>query len=251
MQPDQKKARFAARFGLWFAALSLMLCSCQPQLKAPAILQAPYETAQLWAVAPFANESGVSAVDTNRVADLFTEQAQQVRGVNTVPVNRVLLAMQRLEMSAIQSPGDARTLMNVLNVDGLIVGTVTAYDPYRPPKLGLAVELHVRDAEAYQFRVDPMELMRSGQGEPAPGDLGPVNPVAQAAGVFDANHHDTLMQLEHYAAGRDEPHSAYGTEIYLVRMELYTQFVCHRLIGDLLACEQSRVSAAAGENHGR
>jgi hypothetical protein len=251
MQPDQNKARFAARFGLWFAALSLMLCSCQPQFKTPTILQAPYETAQLWAVVPFANESGVSAVDTNRVADLFTEQAQQVRGINTVPVNRVLLAMQRMESSAIRSPGDARSLMNVLDVDGLIVGTVTAYDPYRPPKLGLAVELHVRDAESYRYRVDPMELMRSGQGEPAPGELGPVNPVAQAAGVFDAHHHDTLMQLQRYAAGRDEPQSAYGADIYLVRMELYTQFVCHRLIGDLLASEQSRISAATGGNNGR
>ncbi|UCD74722.1 MAG: hypothetical protein JSV91_13155 [Phycisphaerales bacterium] len=252
MQPDQRKARTAARFGFLLVTVSSLLCSCtQNQLLHPAVLQAPYERPQLWAVAPFANESGVSAVDANRVADLFTEQAQQADRINTVPVNRVLEAMQRLQMPAVQTPGDARTLMNVLDVDGLIVGTVTAYDPYRPPKLGLAVELHARDSEAYARRVDPWELVRSGRGDPAPGELGPANPVAQAAGVFDAHHHDTLMRLRHYARGRDEPQSAYGPDIYLVRMELYTQFVCHQLIGDLLACEQSRINLAAAENQVR
>lgn len=252
MQPDQGRSRTASRAGAWIPALVLLICGCQQyRLQEPAVLQAPYQRPQLWAVAPFANESGVSVVDTNRVADLFTEQAEQTRGVNTVPVNRVLAAMSQLGISNVDSMGDARSLMNVLGVDGLIVGTVTAYDPYRPPKLGLAVELHVREANSFLFSVDPNELLRSGQGNPAPGELGPANPVAQASGVFDASHHDTLLRLRHYASGRDEPGSAFGPDIYLVRMELYTQFVCHQLIGDLFASEQSRISLAAAEENGR
>ena len=80
------------------------------------------------------------------------------------------------------------------------------------------------------------------------GEIGPPRPVAQAAGVFDAANHQTLKWLDAYARGRAEPDSAYGQEIYLVRMDLYTQFVCHRLLGELLAQERARLSAAAEEN---
>jgi hypothetical protein len=47
--------------------------------------------------------------------------------------------------------------------------------------------------------------------------------------------------LQTYAAGRTEPDTAYGSDIYLVDMDLYTQFVCFRLLQDLLAHEYARV----------
>ena len=70
----------------------------------------------------------------------------------------------------------------------------------------------------------------------------PSDPTAQAAGVFNAANHQTLERLSQYAGPRSVPDSAYGTDIYLVSMELYTQFVSYRLIHDLLAFERARLT---------
>ena len=201
------------------------LAGCPPRLSDPAVLSAPYEHPRLWGVAPFANESGTSVVDAAAVADAFMAEAQQVDGIDAIPVNRVILAMRQLDMPAVTSHGDALTLMNVLKVDGLVVGTVTAYDPYRPKQLGMAVQLYARQTREGLGGVNPRDLARSTGGSAMPGELGPPRPVAQAAGVFDAANHQTLKWLEAYAEGRGEPDSAYGEDIYLVSMDLYTRFV--------------------------
>lgn len=220
----------------------LALSGCSAHLKPPTELTAPYPQPKLWAVVPFANESGVSIVDPYFTADVFTQQLQQVKGIDTVPVNRVIVAMRRLNMPEATTPADVRQLANALGVDGVIIGTVTAYDPYPPLMLGAAIQLFQTSPHNRLRGFDPQELTRSPRGTVSPGDLGSAGPVAQAAGVFDATNHQTLSWLKNYAAGRSEPHGAYGQDIYLVSMELYTQFVSYRLIHDLLAFEQARLT---------
>ncbi|MHC5022904.1 MAG: hypothetical protein ACYTGG_03175 [Planctomycetota bacterium] len=224
--------------------LLLLAAGCGQRLEAPLGLHSPYGEQQLWAVAPLANESGVSFVDTAQLADVFADQVQQVAGVNVLPVNRVIVAMREADMPAVQTLGDARTLMNHLDVDALVVGTVTAYDPYRPPRLGLAVQLFAADQDRAFSSFNPRDLTHTTVGELAPGGLTGGEPVAQAAGIFDAANHDTLMSLRTYAAGRTEPDSAYGDDIYLVRMELFARFVSFQLIRDLLTEEQARLTLA-------
>lgn len=203
----------------------------------------PYARSQLWAVAPPINESGVSIVQTDRVADLLTEEVQRVPGINAIPVNRVIAAMNQLNITAVHSVGDARALMGLLGLDGILVGTVTAYDPYRPPKLGMALELHVFTPHRRRYWGDPNDLVRSPTGEPSANANITPNPVAQVAGIFDAEHTETQQLLESYANHHPIPENAYGDDIYLVRMDLYTQFVCHQLINELLRTEQARIGA--------
>ncbi|HWB19536.1 MAG TPA: hypothetical protein VG711_04480 [Phycisphaerales bacterium] len=219
-------------------------CSSEQKLEQPTSLNSPYDHSRLWAVAPFMNESGVSGVDGNHVADLFTEQVQEVNGINCVPVNRVLLAMQQLRMPRIQSPNQAIELMRVLNVDGLIVGTISSYEPYRPQKIGASVLLFVNDVETTQARINPQNLIREASDTVAMTETRMTNPVAQASGVFDASNHATLARLKNYSRGRSEPDSAYGSQIYLVSMEMYTQFVAHELVAELLNSEQIRTAQA-------
>jgi hypothetical protein len=242
MQPGNGSIALPLRTLAWLVTILILGAqnACGPQLQRPTMLKAPYASPQLWAVAPMANESGTSIVDGAAVADAFMKEAQQVEYIDVIPVNRVIRAMRELRMAGVNSDGDALTLMNVLDLDGFVVGTVTAYDPYRPMTLGMAVQLYVRPPHAGEA-LDPQALGRTIAGDPAPGELGPPHPVAQAAGVFDAANHDTLRQLRAYTAGRSEPDSAYDEEIYLVSMDLYTQFVCHRLIADLLASERARL----------
>jgi hypothetical protein len=208
------------------------------------LLRTPYEQKQVWAVAPLANESGVSKVDTARLADALARQVQQVQGLDALPVNRVIAAMRSLNMPAITSTADADALMIVLDLDGLIVGTVTAYDPYSPPVLGAAVQLHLRPRRiAANF--DLQTLVRATAGEPSPGEMARRNPVSHTAGIFDARHQQTRLWLAEFAANRSQPDSAYGPDIYLVSMDLYTQFVSYRLMRDLLEAEQARIGPTA------
>ena len=216
------------------------LLGCGARLKRPTVLAAPYQTQQLWAVVPFANESGVSIVDPYTTADAFTQQLQQVKGIDTVPVNRVIVAMRQLDMKGANSAADVRQLANVLDVDGIVIGTVTAYDPYPPMKFAAAVQLFQTNRNRRDI-FDPRDLTRSTSGTVSPGVLASDGPVAQAAGVFDAANHQTLAWLKKYATGRSEPQGAYGRDIYLVSMDLYTQFVSFRLIHDLLQSEQARL----------
>jgi hypothetical protein len=215
---------------------------CGSRLKEPAGLTSPYEAVQLWAVAPFANESGVSAVDTYRVADLFTQQVQHVDGINTIPVNRVVLAMRHAGIETVGSAADAMQLIQMLDVDALVVGTVTAWEPYPPPTMGMAVLLFTGTADHATGQVDPRVLVRAATGNVAPGELGPPGAIAQAAGVFDTRNHQTLGWLDEYATGRTEPEEPFGPDVYLMDMELFTQFVCFRLIHDLLGFEQQRLT---------
>jgi hypothetical protein len=215
----------------------LLAVGCKPKLKEPTMLFSPEPGVQLWAVAPFANESGVSTVNAYRVADLFTQQVQQVDGINTVPVNRVVLAMRHAGITSVASSDDALQLIELLDVDAIVVGTVTAWEPYPPPTMGMAVLLLAGSPDR-SGRVDPRELVRATSGAAAPGELGPPGAIAQAAGVFDARNHRTLAWIEAYASGRTEPGEPFGTDVYLMDMELYTQFVSFRLIHDLLGYGQ-------------
>ena len=96
LSPSGNDLRSVSRIARVAAAgLAVLLAGgCTQKLQQPTTLVNPDREDQLWAVAPFANESGVSTVNAHRVADLFTQQLEQVDGINTVPVNRVVAAMR-------------------------------------------------------------------------------------------------------------------------------------------------------------
>jgi hypothetical protein len=154
-----------------------------------------------------------------------------------VPVNRVIMAMRRLGMQDVASAADARTLMNMLGVDGLIIGTVTSYDPYPPPKFGAAIQLFSGPRPGVVSTLDPIEVTRSRTEVVAMSQMNNTQAAGQASGVFDSQNQQVLLWLDEYAAGRTEPASAYGNRIYLMNMELYTQFAAYRLLHDLLRHE--------------
>jgi len=236
-----RRALLAA--GLGAAAL---LAGCASGLRPAEPMVAPYDRMQLWAVVPPRNESGTSLVDPLVVADELQREAEQVVGVRTVPVNRVVQAMRELDLPVIDSAFAARTLMVELGLDALVTGTVTAYDPYRPMTFGLALDLHVRPAlAAGPGALDPRTLEWSVRGAESVGETGPAGPAAQASAVFRASDHRTLKWVSEYADHRSEPESAFGDEIYLVSMKHFLRFACHRLLLDLLDQERMRLAAAS------
>jgi hypothetical protein len=242
MPPGRRRAP-RVRSGVAVVCL-LILSGCQrTELALPVPLTSPYEEERVWAVAPFANESGTSAVDTLRVADLFAQEVEQVNGLHAVSVNRVVSAMRRLGINAVTGPEQADALLEILEVDGLVVGTVTEWNPYPPLTFGAAVALFTDPVT--NASIDPRTLTRNPRGEIAPGAWASGQPAGQASGIFDAGNHATLQQLGVYATGRSVPDSAYGPGIYLASMEMYTKFAGHRLIRDLLRQERRRRSQLA------
>ena len=242
---SQGTARFAVLFGLWVVLLGFAPpsgCAHRGRLTSPTGLSSPVGYTRLWAVVPFTNESGVSTVDSFRVADAFTQQLEQVRGIDTVAVNRVVNAMRATKIVSVGTPNEAFVLMESLQVDAIVVGTITAFDPYPPPTLGMAIQVFTRDARRGGHALDTQTLTRAPTDDTVMMDATGFRATAQAAGIFDARNHTTLGLLRKYATGRTEPDSPFGNEVYLMDIELYTQFVSYWLIHDLLNFERSRLS---------
>ena len=67
--------------------------------------------------------------------------------------------------------------------------------------------------------------------------------------MFDASNHRTLAWLQDYTTGRDDPDSAFnGIDRYMVSMDWYAQFVCYRLLHDLLVPTATQATAGGTEH---
>ncbi len=222
----------------FIAALVLGSGGCggddKPQYGFETPLSLPGRTRQTWAVAPIVNLSGQNAVDPILQADLFYQQLQQVGGLNIIPVNRVVEVYASLRIDQVRSEQQAALICELLGCDGLLVATVTAYDPYDPPKLGASLALFARGSFQRPANVDPRELAR--RAAPSADENLPMrSSFAQVVGMFDAANGSIRARLAQYAQGRNDPSGAYQDRIYLVEMDRYCGFVYHSLIRDLLA----------------
>jgi hypothetical protein len=90
------------------------------------------------AVAPFFNLSQERAVDGRRFSLAYFSELQKTPGFQVIPVGVVEQAMfdHRLEMN---NPDDVLKLAQLLNADAVVVGAVTDYSPYYPPRIGMQV----------------------------------------------------------------------------------------------------------------
>lgn len=238
---------------VWCGCAAGCATSTKDALVAPQQTLAPYETNGdvLWAVVPLRNESGTSQVDVGAISDQIVAAAEEVRGVRALPLNRTLEAMRAQRMAAVRTPGDARQLANAMGVDGIIVGSITAYDPYTPT-LGLSLALFARPGspvDRSMKRLDPKALQASATDTtPTSGSIYTDQPMATASELLDAKNNGVLMELKSYAEGRGDPNSALGWRRYTASMPLYAEFAAHKAVGALIQSEWIR---AAGADQGR
>lgn len=238
-----------AGFALVAASLLiLVLGGCTPNRDTrvpPQVLVSPYDSSQgdaLWAVVPLANESGVSFANTDLVADSLIAKINEVRGVACLPLNRTIAAMRARGMTAVRSPGDARMLANALGVDALVIGSITAYDPYNPPKLGVALAVFARENRPANG-VDPMKLqMAYTDRDPGVQTQFLDRPIATMSEHFDGANHEVQMAIQRYSNGRHEPASALGWRGMLASMDLYVEFAAHEAVSRLLEQERLRLA---------
>lgn len=223
------------------------------ELVRPTVTQSPFPVEQgevLIAVAPPMNESGVSTVDVLAVGDELVGAVSEARGLSAVPMNRTIAAMVSKGLSGIRSPMDAKVLAEALGVDGVVVSSITAYDPYDPPKIGMSLALFMMDSKSAPA-LDPGELTAAYTDQrPGPRTTFTDRPAAVAIEHLDASSHEVLIELKEFAKGRHDPKSALTWRRYTASMELYTQFAAYHTVRRLLDKESDRrgpVAAAPSE----
>lgn len=225
------------------AFLALVATGCQQkpiQYGFEATLALSQSRGEVWAIAPAINLSGEADVDPILQADIAYGQLQHVRGLTVIPVNRVAEVYASLRIERLQSPEQASLVCDLLGCDALVVPTVTAYDPYNPPKFGASLQLF-RKPSTYSRpeQIDPRTLTRA--AAPAANESLPEEPdFAQAVGMFDATNGTVRDALLAYALGRHDPVGPLGVKEYFVSMERYCGFVYHQLIGELIRKQQRR-----------
>ncbi|MGB0769090.1 MAG: hypothetical protein ACPGYV_15460, partial [Phycisphaeraceae bacterium] len=232
------------RLLLLAAVVPLVGCE-RPIVERP--IQSPYAERQVWAVAPLRNESGSRHANGLKLADDLTRAFEQVVGIDALPVNRVLEAMQALQLERIASREDAIHLRETLGVDALVVGSVTHYDAYDPPKLGLALDLYTWPVEGQAKRLDIRGLSWAPTADKAGIRRGtlyrPDQPVTTVSGYFDASGIGTKRLIDDYAYGRGTtPNALHERRLYTINMNLFQEFASHEVGSQLIWAEWRRLA---------
>ena len=135
--------RFHARVGLFLTALccAVFITGCQifPDKLHQPVFHNPFPQLHKVAVLPFYNQSAEPTVDGEAIAMAYYNELQTIQGFEVMPVG---VAKRMLDASGIEprSPQDFQRLARQMNVDAVIIGSVTEFTPYYPPRLGLSVD---------------------------------------------------------------------------------------------------------------
>ncbi|MCB9846198.1 MAG: hypothetical protein H6811_09460 [Phycisphaeraceae bacterium] len=242
----------SAQIMLIGAALVCSLGACTPQkaetLDVPAVLESPYDERGgdvLFAIVPPRNESGTTTVDPLMVGDALVAAIEEARGLRSLPLNRTLDAMRELRLGSIDAPEQAGILAAALGVDGLLLGSITAYDPYDPPTIGLSLAIYKREGALDSPSSDlDTRLLTHQPTEYAyfPRSAHESSPASGVSKLYDARNHLVLGELRAFAQGRHDPTRPLGWRRYLVSMDLYTRFAAHSAVASLLDAERRRLS---------
>jgi hypothetical protein len=114
-------------------------CSLFPDRIVEPQIHNPFPQLHRVAVLPFYNQSDEPTVDGEAIALAYYNELQLIQGFEVMPVG---VAKQFLMASGIQPRhgSDFQKLAKLMNVDAVLVGSVTDYSPYYPPRIGLAVD---------------------------------------------------------------------------------------------------------------
>ena len=150
-------------------------------------LYLPGTRQQVWAVCATQDLSGQKAVDPLLQSDMVFAELQQVHGLAVIPVNRVVEVYSAMRLEKVQNEQQARAICQALGCDGLVVPTVTAYDPYDPPMMGASLLVFcLPGAFGSQRLVDPHTLVRSPRGSAEVPESVNLSGSIQVVGMYDS-----------------------------------------------------------------
>jgi hypothetical protein len=133
--------RFSSLACLISASFVLLACGCAaiPDRAIEPQFHNPFPQLHRVAVLPFYNQSAEPTLDGDQVAQAYYNELQLIPGFEVMPVG---VARQLLAASGIRprTGADFQRLARLMGVDAVLVGSVTDYSPYYPPRIGIAVD---------------------------------------------------------------------------------------------------------------
>ena len=156
-----------------------------PEISQQPVIRNPFPQLSRVAVAPFFNHSDEPTVDGRRVAMAYYAELQTIQGFEVVPVGVVeeAIIQNRVNLSG---PGEARRLAEILGVDVVVVGSVTDYSPFYPPRVGLRVEWYAANPGFHAIPAGYGLPWNQPEGEFIPEELKYEAQLAQAKAQFAA-----------------------------------------------------------------
>jgi hypothetical protein len=133
----------------------LTLSGCNlvlPRVTNQPVIRNPFPQLSRVAVAPFFNHSDEATVDGRQFALAYYAELQRTPGFEVVPLGVVEEAMLDHQID-LSGPGEARRLARRLGVDAVVVGAVTEFSPYYPPRCGLRVEWYTANPGFHEIPV--------------------------------------------------------------------------------------------------
>jgi hypothetical protein len=113
-------------------------CSLVPDIRHKPQYINPFPQIQSVAVLPFSNQSEEPTLSGERVSLAYMNELQAVRGFEVLPLGAVKLKMAEFERPLARGE-DFQAFAAYLGVDAVIIGSITDYDAYYPPRMGMKV----------------------------------------------------------------------------------------------------------------
>lgn len=113
-------------------------CSFFPDIKHKPQFYNPFPQIHQIAVLPFVNQSEEPTLSGQRVALAYANELLEIPGFEVLPQGAVKLRMAQYQ-GPLASGEDFQRLAQFLGVDAVLVGSVTDYSPYYPPRMSMKV----------------------------------------------------------------------------------------------------------------
>lgn len=123
------------------AIASFSGCSCFPEVRDRDRIHNPFPQLKKVAIIPFFNQSENPNLDTELVTQKYYAALQSILGFEVMPVG----VSRRLWMEHIMTNGEPRSgkdfqeFAKQIGVEALVVGSVTDFDTYYPPRMAMTV----------------------------------------------------------------------------------------------------------------
>lgn len=138
--------RWLSRFLLAIGILPFAQgCVLVPEVAHQPVIRNPFPQLSKIAVVEFVNQSDEPTMSGRRIADMYVNELQQFQGFEVLPVSVTMNVARDLQVN-LANPNDRRRLAQALQVDAIVVGSITEYTPYYPPRCGLSVNWYAANS---------------------------------------------------------------------------------------------------------
>jgi len=183
--------------------LLLSGCTLIPESRQRDVLHNPFPQLKRVAVLPFFNQSHQPSIDGKAVAQAYYAALQAVPGFEVYPVGVTDIQLQAFsaEFGPPQTGQDFQRLAQFMGVEAIVVGSVTDFEEYYPPRLALTVRWYAANEGFHAIPPGyglpwgtdeeesiPRRIVREAEFELARSQMQTQTPVpAESAGVLSQN----------------------------------------------------------------